>query len=229
MGTETGLLSTLASFSRPQASVYCVAAVLWMAAKFSVPQDHKLALPRRLKTLLLEMARRSAQERPSVAEAVKVAWQLGTAGIQGLGGAHREETPYFQEKSALGREGTGFLCGGPITPALPPDHLVREWAGSSWGQPRPLPLSPAREEQSAPLTGLPHTSLESSYLLFLGFGAGGLHVTRAGEPRCCFPDWGRGGGAQDLLGEAACRPGGDSFAAAAWVPGPVCLPLTAVK
>ncbi|XP_036295163.1 kinase non-catalytic C-lobe domain-containing protein 1 isoform X2 [Pipistrellus kuhlii] len=55
-----------------KASVYCVAAVLWMAAKFSVPQDHKLALPRRLKTLLLEMARRSAQERPSVAEAVKV-------------------------------------------------------------------------------------------------------------------------------------------------------------
>ncbi|XP_059517625.1 kinase non-catalytic C-lobe domain-containing protein 1 isoform X1 [Myotis daubentonii] len=55
-----------------KASVYCVAAVLWMAAKFSVPQDHKLALPRRLKTLLLEMARRSAQERPSVAEAVKI-------------------------------------------------------------------------------------------------------------------------------------------------------------
>ncbi|XP_015428004.1 PREDICTED: protein very KIND [Myotis davidii] len=55
-----------------KASVYCVAAVLWMAAKFSVPQDHKLALPRRLKTLLLEMARRSAQERPSVAEAIKI-------------------------------------------------------------------------------------------------------------------------------------------------------------
>ncbi|XP_054441039.1 kinase non-catalytic C-lobe domain-containing protein 1 [Pteronotus mesoamericanus] len=55
-----------------KASVYCVAAVLWTAAKFSVPRDHKLALPRRLKTLLLEMARRSAQERPSVAEAIKV-------------------------------------------------------------------------------------------------------------------------------------------------------------
>lgn len=55
-----------------KASVYCVAAVLWMAAKFSVPQDHKLALPRRLKTLLLHMARRSAQERPSAAEAVKI-------------------------------------------------------------------------------------------------------------------------------------------------------------
>nr|XP_045371236.1 LOW QUALITY PROTEIN: kinase non-catalytic C-lobe domain-containing protein 1 [Camelus bactrianus] len=55
-----------------KASVYCVAAVLWTAAKFSVPQDHKLALPRRLKTLLLHMARRSAQERPAPAEAVKL-------------------------------------------------------------------------------------------------------------------------------------------------------------
>ena len=57
--------------SSTQASVYCVAAVLWTAAKFSVPRDHKLALPRRLKTLLLHMARRSAQERPSAAEAIE--------------------------------------------------------------------------------------------------------------------------------------------------------------
>ncbi|KAL1787916.1 very KIND isoform X2 [Sigmodon hispidus] len=55
-----------------KASVYCVAAVLWTAAKFSVPRDHKLALPRRLKTLLLDMARRHASERPSAAEAIKV-------------------------------------------------------------------------------------------------------------------------------------------------------------
>uniref|UniRef100_A0A8D2GLW1 Kinase non-catalytic C-lobe domain containing 1 n=1 Tax=Theropithecus gelada TaxID=9565 RepID=A0A8D2GLW1_THEGE len=55
-----------------KASVYCVAAVLWTAAKFSVPCNHKLALPRRLKTLLLDMARRSAPERPSAAEAIKV-------------------------------------------------------------------------------------------------------------------------------------------------------------
>ncbi|KAG8517493.1 LOW QUALITY PROTEIN: Kinase non-catalytic C-lobe domain-containing protein 1, partial [Galemys pyrenaicus] len=54
-----------------KASVYCVAAVLWTAAKFSVPRDHKLALPRRLKALLLDMARRRAAERPSVAEASK--------------------------------------------------------------------------------------------------------------------------------------------------------------
>ncbi|XP_006147001.1 kinase non-catalytic C-lobe domain-containing protein 1 isoform X2 [Tupaia chinensis] len=55
-----------------KASVYCVAAVLWTAAKFSIPHGHKLALPRRLKTLLLDMAKRSAPERPSAAEAIKV-------------------------------------------------------------------------------------------------------------------------------------------------------------
>ncbi|XP_045147273.1 kinase non-catalytic C-lobe domain-containing protein 1 isoform X2 [Echinops telfairi] len=55
-----------------KASVYCVAAILWTAAKFSVPRDHKLALPRRLKALLLEMARSSPQERLSAAEAIKL-------------------------------------------------------------------------------------------------------------------------------------------------------------
>uniref|UniRef100_A0A2K5DST8 Kinase non-catalytic C-lobe domain containing 1 n=1 Tax=Aotus nancymaae TaxID=37293 RepID=A0A2K5DST8_AOTNA len=55
-----------------KASVYCVAAVLWTAAKFSVPRNQKLALPRRLKALLLDMAKRSAPERPSTAEAIKV-------------------------------------------------------------------------------------------------------------------------------------------------------------
>ncbi|EGW11417.1 Protein very KIND [Cricetulus griseus] len=65
-----------------KASVYCVAAVLWTAAKFSVPQDHKLALPRRLKTLLLDMARRHASERPSAAEAIKVHPEEETIGLQ---------------------------------------------------------------------------------------------------------------------------------------------------
>ncbi|XP_049646590.1 kinase non-catalytic C-lobe domain-containing protein 1 isoform X1 [Suncus etruscus] len=67
-----------------KASVYCVAAVLWAAAKFSVPRDHKLALPRRLKALLLDMARRSAQERPSAAEAIQVCGTyLGQRGLDG--------------------------------------------------------------------------------------------------------------------------------------------------
>ncbi|KAI5759981.1 KNDC1 [Gulo gulo luscus] len=55
-----------------KASVYGVAAVLWTAAKFSVPRNHKLALPRRLKTFLLDMAKCSAQERPHMAEAIKI-------------------------------------------------------------------------------------------------------------------------------------------------------------
>nr|XP_036867526.1 kinase non-catalytic C-lobe domain-containing protein 1 isoform X3 [Manis javanica] len=55
-----------------KASVYCVAAVLWMAAKFTVPRGRKLVLPRRLKALLLDMARCSAQERPSAAEVIKI-------------------------------------------------------------------------------------------------------------------------------------------------------------
>uniref|UniRef100_A0A2K6TEV9 Kinase non-catalytic C-lobe domain containing 1 n=1 Tax=Saimiri boliviensis boliviensis TaxID=39432 RepID=A0A2K6TEV9_SAIBB len=67
---ESGLWSA-PRFS-PQAAVYCVAAVLWTAAKFGVPRNQKLALPRRLKTLLLDMAKRSAPERPSTVEAIKV-------------------------------------------------------------------------------------------------------------------------------------------------------------
>ncbi|XP_069652795.1 kinase non-catalytic C-lobe domain-containing protein 1 [Haliaeetus albicilla] len=51
--------------------VYGVAAVLWMAAKYSVPSSHKLALPRKLKTLLLDMARKNPEERPSLADAIK--------------------------------------------------------------------------------------------------------------------------------------------------------------
>lgn len=68
----SGPAATILLSRPPQASVYCVAAVLWTAAKFSVPREQKLALPRRLKTLLLDMARRHAPERPSVAEAIKV-------------------------------------------------------------------------------------------------------------------------------------------------------------
>ncbi|XP_039927727.1 kinase non-catalytic C-lobe domain-containing protein 1 isoform X2 [Hirundo rustica] len=51
--------------------VYGVAAVLWMAAKYSVPPSHKLVLPRKLKKLLLDMARKNPEERPSLASAVK--------------------------------------------------------------------------------------------------------------------------------------------------------------
>ncbi|XP_068875873.1 kinase non-catalytic C-lobe domain-containing protein 1 isoform X3 [Aphelocoma coerulescens] len=51
--------------------VYGVAAVLWMAAKYSVPPSHKLVLPRKLKKLLLDMARKNPEERPSLTAAIK--------------------------------------------------------------------------------------------------------------------------------------------------------------
>ncbi|XP_041116567.1 kinase non-catalytic C-lobe domain-containing protein 1-like [Polyodon spathula] len=51
--------------------VYGVAAILWAAAKFNYSPNQKLALPRKLKRLLLEMAKRTPIERPSIAVAQK--------------------------------------------------------------------------------------------------------------------------------------------------------------
>jgi len=54
-----------------------VAAILWAAAKFSLSPNQKLAMPRKLKRLLLEMARRTPIERPSIVMAKKVTIQTG--------------------------------------------------------------------------------------------------------------------------------------------------------
>ncbi|KAM8860344.1 kinase non-catalytic C-lobe domain-containing protein 1 [Spinachia spinachia] len=51
--------------------VYAVAAILWAAAKFSLSPNQKLAVPRKLKRLLLEMAKRTPIERPTIATAKK--------------------------------------------------------------------------------------------------------------------------------------------------------------
>ncbi|XP_041125245.1 kinase non-catalytic C-lobe domain-containing protein 1-like isoform X2 [Polyodon spathula] len=51
--------------------VYGVAAILWAAAKFNFSPNQKLALPRTLKRLLLEMAKRTPIQRPSIAAAQK--------------------------------------------------------------------------------------------------------------------------------------------------------------
>lgn len=56
----------------PQACVYGVAAILWATAKFRLSPNQKLAVPRKLKRLLLEMAKRTAIERPSIVAAKKV-------------------------------------------------------------------------------------------------------------------------------------------------------------
>ncbi|XP_071337393.1 kinase non-catalytic C-lobe domain-containing protein 1 [Trachinotus anak] len=46
--------------------VYGVAAVLWATAKFGLSPNQKLAMPRKLKRLLLEMAKRTPIERPTI-------------------------------------------------------------------------------------------------------------------------------------------------------------------
>ncbi|KAF3708577.1 Protein very KIND [Channa argus] len=52
--------------------VYGVAAILWATAKFSLSPNQKLAMPRKLKRLLLEMAKRTPIERPTIVVAKKV-------------------------------------------------------------------------------------------------------------------------------------------------------------
>ncbi|XP_016108081.1 protein very KIND [Sinocyclocheilus grahami] len=54
-----------------KACVYGVAAVLWATAKFNLSPNQKLAMPRKLKRLLLEMAKRTPIERPSIEMAKK--------------------------------------------------------------------------------------------------------------------------------------------------------------
>nr|XP_032629232.1 kinase non-catalytic C-lobe domain-containing protein 1 isoform X2 [Chelonoidis abingdonii] len=59
-------------FVAEKVCIYCVAAILWTAAKYNYPPDHKLVLPRKLKTLLLDMAKRNSEERPSITDAIKI-------------------------------------------------------------------------------------------------------------------------------------------------------------
>ncbi|XP_035029032.2 kinase non-catalytic C-lobe domain-containing protein 1 [Hippoglossus stenolepis] len=51
--------------------VYGVAAILWSTAKFSLSPSQKLPMPRKLKRLLLEMAKRTPIERPTIITAKK--------------------------------------------------------------------------------------------------------------------------------------------------------------
>ncbi|XP_026165855.1 kinase non-catalytic C-lobe domain-containing protein 1 [Mastacembelus armatus] len=51
--------------------VYGVAAIIWATAKFILSPDQKLAMPRKLRRLLLEMAKRTPIERPTIVMAKK--------------------------------------------------------------------------------------------------------------------------------------------------------------
>ncbi|MEE6485755.1 hypothetical protein FKM82_014390 [Ascaphus truei] len=55
-----------------KACVYGIAAILWSAAKHNVPPNQKLALPKKLKRFLLHMAKRNADERPTLADSLQI-------------------------------------------------------------------------------------------------------------------------------------------------------------
>ncbi|XP_029465834.1 kinase non-catalytic C-lobe domain-containing protein 1 isoform X7 [Rhinatrema bivittatum] len=52
--------------------VYGVAAILWTAAKYNFSPNRKLSLPKKLKKLLLNMAKRNANDRLSLTDALKI-------------------------------------------------------------------------------------------------------------------------------------------------------------
>ncbi|XP_026566322.1 kinase non-catalytic C-lobe domain-containing protein 1 [Pseudonaja textilis] len=59
-------------FVTEKACIYCMAAILWRAARSNFPPDHKLVLPGKLKHFLLNMARSKPGDRPSLADAIKI-------------------------------------------------------------------------------------------------------------------------------------------------------------
>lgn len=162
-GSEDGprswaVLSLWPTLLPTQASVYCVAAVLWTAAKFSVPQDRKLALPRRLKTLLLHMARRSAQERPSAAEAIEVPalWGAGQALVSGGGQGWTGSTWVHLW---MGGQGPLLLISQP-SPSLSrsPVHPPAGWKRVAWAEHGPhMPNFPILPHGSARLGVAPRS------------------------------------------------------------------------
>lgn len=69
-------LNLLFSSVFAQVCVYGVAAILWATAKFNLSPNQKLAMPRKLKRLLLEMAKRTPIERPTIDMAKKVSQSI---------------------------------------------------------------------------------------------------------------------------------------------------------
>ncbi|XP_063162644.1 kinase non-catalytic C-lobe domain-containing protein 1 [Candoia aspera] len=64
--------ATEEDFVTEKACIYCMAAILWRAARCNFPPDHKLVLPGKLKKFLLNMARSKPEDRPSLADAIKI-------------------------------------------------------------------------------------------------------------------------------------------------------------
>ncbi|XP_008047773.1 protein very KIND isoform X2 [Carlito syrichta] len=139
-----------------KASVYCVAAVLWTAAKFSVPRDRKLALPRRLKTLLLDMARRSAPERPSAAEAIQVCGsyllQRGMDSRKILAHLRVSTCKVYQEEEAIGLQ-SAFSVKPCVASAPEPSPGFVPVSSDTClvAVPGPVPSQPSCREGATPL------------------------------------------------------------------------------
>ncbi|XP_042558093.1 kinase non-catalytic C-lobe domain-containing protein 1 [Dipodomys spectabilis] len=158
-----------------KASVYCVAAVLWTAAKFSVPHNHKLALTRRLKSLLLDMARRCAQERPSAAEAIEVCGnyllQRGMDSKKILAHLRASTCKVHPEEQAIALQSTFSVielkpCTAPESetgrspavsppthPPLLPYHSALPESRAEWTPPPPARAAGRSEEAATPQTG----------------------------------------------------------------------------
>ncbi|XP_074153319.1 LOW QUALITY PROTEIN: kinase non-catalytic C-lobe domain-containing protein 1 [Sminthopsis crassicaudata] len=145
-----------------KASVYCVAAILWTAAKFNLAPNQKLALPRKLKGLLLDMARSSAAERPSVAQAMKVCssylHQRGMDSKKIL--AHLSMCPLqvYQEEESIGLQkalsgvALGAKGGAEGTEEVGPGFvpLIGDSKLVAVKGPLPCPLSTGREGPALP-------------------------------------------------------------------------------
>ncbi|XP_065152338.1 kinase non-catalytic C-lobe domain-containing protein 1 isoform X2 [Paramisgurnus dabryanus] len=127
-----------------KACVYGVAAILWTTAKFNLSQNEKLAMPRKLKRLLLEMARKTPIERPSI-ETVKkcccdylsrrgtnadMVWVQLISRFQqafnGTRGTEEASSPECAENTSdphLGEDPTGFVplaSEGRLVPVIGP-------------------------------------------------------------------------------------------------------------
>ncbi|XP_067278264.1 kinase non-catalytic C-lobe domain-containing protein 1 [Pseudorasbora parva] len=126
-----------------KACVYGVAAVLWASAKFNLSPNQKLAMPRKLKRLLLEMAKRTPIERPSIETAKKCCrdylyrqgtdaesvWRQLISRVQAFDGNRGTEEPSSPECAEspsdphLGEVKTGFVplaCEGRLAPVIGP-------------------------------------------------------------------------------------------------------------
>ncbi|XP_051773581.1 kinase non-catalytic C-lobe domain-containing protein 1 isoform X2 [Ctenopharyngodon idella] len=127
-----------------KACVYGVAAVLWATAKFNLSPNQKLAMPRKLKRLLLEMAKRTPIERPSIEMAKKCCcdylYRQGTdaesvwtqlisrvhQAFDGNRGTEESSSPECAENPSdphLGEVKTGFVplaCEGRLDPVIGP-------------------------------------------------------------------------------------------------------------